>query len=236
MTHAPTTPVAIVTGGSQGLGLALSTALAAEGWSVVTDARDGSALAAAVADLGPGTVHALPGDITDPAHRAALVADARNLGGIDALVASAGALGPSPLPRLEDYPLDALREVLETNVVAQVGLVQQSLPHLRAGGVVVLVTSDAAREAYEGWGGYGASKAALEQIAAVLAEERPDLHVYAADPGDLRTAMHQAAFPGEDISDRPLPETAVPGLRRLLDGTLPSGRYRAADLEPAVAR
>jgi NAD(P)-dependent dehydrogenase (short-subunit alcohol dehydrogenase family) len=231
-----TAPVAIVTGGSRGLGLALAGALAADGWAVVTDARDADALTAAVAPLAPGTVRPVPGDVTDPAHRRALVEAALELGGLDALVASAGALGPSPLPAVEELPLTALRTLLETNVVAQVGLLQAALPHLRAGAAVVLVTSDAAREAYEGWGAYGASKAALEQIAAVLGAERSDLRIYAADPGDLRTAMHQAAFPGEDISDRPLPEVAVPGLRRLLDGELPSGRYRTADIEAVGAR
>jgi NAD(P)-dependent dehydrogenase (short-subunit alcohol dehydrogenase family) len=220
--------VAIVTGASRGLGLALTASLAADGWAVVVDARDAAALHRAVNAL-PGDVLALPGDITDAVHRGDLVAAAAQRGDIRAVVASAGALGPSPLPALATVGLDAFSDVLEANTVAQLGLVQAALPHLAAGAAILLVTSDAARNAYPGWGVYGASKAALEQLAAVLAVEHPALRVYAADPGDLRTAMHQAAFPGEDIGDRPLPETAVPGLRRLLDGDLPSGRHTTAE-------
>jgi NAD(P)-dependent dehydrogenase (short-subunit alcohol dehydrogenase family) len=226
-------PVAIVTGGSRGLGRALVHRLAGHGWAVITDARDARALSEAVEGLPPERVRAVTGDVGHPSHREALVAAASALGGLDALVLNAGALGPSPLPAVADYPLGALAEVLHANVVAQVGLVQAALDVLRPGGVVVAVTSDAARAAYPGWGGYGASKAALERVAAVLAAEREDLRVYVADPGDMRTAMHAAAFPGEDISDRPPPEASVPGLVRLLAGDLPSGRYEVRSLAGA---
>jgi NAD(P)-dependent dehydrogenase (short-subunit alcohol dehydrogenase family) len=222
---------AIVTGAGQGFGLALTASLAARGTTVLACARDADRLRAAAATL-PGVV-ALPGDVTDPAFRAELVAATD--GTLDLLVHNAGELGPSPLPTLEHYPLDALRGVLETTVLAPLALTQLALPLLRrSAGTVVTLSSDAAVDAYAGWGGYGAAKAALDHIAAVLAVEEPDLRVHAFDPGDMRTAMHQRAFPGEDISDRPEPETVVPALLRLLDERLPSGRYRAADLAPAA--
>jgi NAD(P)-dependent dehydrogenase (short-subunit alcohol dehydrogenase family) len=223
---------AIVTGAGQGFGLALTASLAARGTTVLACARDADRLRAATAPL-PGVV-ALPGDVTDPAFRAELVAAAG--GRLDLLVHNAGELGPSPLPTLERYPLDALRGVLETTVLAPLALTQLALPLLRASdtGTVVTLSSDAAVDAYAGWGGYGAAKAALDHLAAVLAVEEPDLRVHAFDPGDMRTAMHQRAFPGEDISDRPDPETVVPALLRLLDERLPSGRYRAADLASAA--
>jgi NAD(P)-dependent dehydrogenase (short-subunit alcohol dehydrogenase family) len=217
---------AIVTGAGTGFGLALTRALSARGTSVIACARDAVRLRAAVADL-PGVL-AVPGDVTKTADRAAIVGAADR---IDLLVHNAGELGPSPLPRLDAYPPDALRGVLETTVLAPLALTQLALPKLRsAAGTVVTLSSDAAVEAYEGWGGYGAAKAALDQIAAVLAVEEPDLAVYAFDPGDMRTDMHQRAFPGEDISDRPAPETVVPAFLRLLDARPASGRYRAADL------
>jgi NAD(P)-dependent dehydrogenase (short-subunit alcohol dehydrogenase family) len=223
---------AIVTGAGQGFGLALTASLAARGTTVIACARDAGRLRAATAPL-PGVV-ALAGDVTDPAFRAELVAATD--GHLDLLVHNAGELGPSPLPALESYPLDALRGVLETTVLAPLALTQLALPLLRASGTgtVVTLSSDAAVEAYAGWGGYGAAKAALDHLAAVLAVEEPDLRVHAFDPGDMRTAMHQRAFPGEDISDRPEPETVVPSLLRLLDERLPSGRYRAVDLAPAA--
>jgi NAD(P)-dependent dehydrogenase (short-subunit alcohol dehydrogenase family) len=224
-------PVAIVTGASRGLGLALARALSAEGWRVVADARDPVALMRAAASL-PGVLP-VAGDVTDAGHRAALVDAAGEP--IDVVVNNASALGPSPLPALADLAPDALEHVLAVNVVAPLALVQLALPYLAPGARIVNVTSDAAVEAYPGWGGYGASKAALEQLTAVLAAERPDLRVYAVDPGDMRTQMHQDAFPGEDISDRPPPEASVPGLLALLAGEPPSGRHRAADLAP-VAR
>ena len=225
--------VAIVTGASRGLGLALARGLADRGWALVIDARGEDALGEAAAELAASTtVLAIPGDVADASHRRDLVAAAGRLGALDAVVNNASLLGPSPQPHLADYPLDELRRVFEANVVGPLGLVQEALPSLRAGGRVVNITSDAAVEAYEGWGGYGSSKAALEHVTAVLAAERPDLRVYRVDPGDLRTQMHQEAFPGEDISDRPLPEVAVPGLLALLEGELPSGRYRAQELVP----
>ncbi len=225
------THVALVTGASQGLGRALATTLAERGWYVVVDARTPDALAAAAAGL-PNVV-AVAGDIADPVHRAALAAAVDTFGRLDLLVNNASALGPSPLPRLADFPPDVLAEVFATNVLAPLALAQLLLPALRgSGGVIVDVSSDAAVEAYEGWGGYGASKAALDQLSAVLAVEEPTLRVYAVDPGDMRTAMHQRAFPGEDISDRPLPETVVPAVLRLLDVRPASGRYRAAEWAP----
>jgi NAD(P)-dependent dehydrogenase (short-subunit alcohol dehydrogenase family) len=230
-------PTALVTGAGRGLGLALARALLADGWSVVTDARRASHLAAAL----PGAV-VVPGDVTDPAHQDALAAAVRGLartGGhrLDLLVNNASDLGPSPLPRLADVPLGAARRVLEVNVLAPLALTQLFLPLLRAaGGTVLNISSDAAVEAYAGWGAYGSSKAALDQLTAVLAAEEPELAVYAVDPGDMRTEMHQAAFPGEDISDRPEPESVVPALLRLIATRPPSGRVRASDLAGSVAR
>ena len=218
-------PTAIVTGASRGLGCALARTLAAHGWTVVADARDRAALARAL-DGAPG-VRQVPGDLTDPEHRVELVRVVAAAGGLDALVCNAGTLGPAPLPSVADLDLAAFTDTLATNTVAQAGLIQAALPVLRPGGVVVAVTSDAAREPYPGWAAYGASKAALEQLAHILGAERPDLRVYRVDPGDMRTAMHAAAFPDEDISDRPPPEASVPGLVRLLGGALPSGRYEA---------
>jgi NAD(P)-dependent dehydrogenase (short-subunit alcohol dehydrogenase family) len=229
--------VAVVTGASRGLGQALAEGLATEGWSLVIDGRDAAALAVAAARLEPllapgATLRALPGDITDEGHRRALVAAAGALGGLDLLVNNAGTLGASPLPSLADYPLDVLRVALEVNVVAQLGVTQAALPLLLASPRprLVNVTSDAGVEAYEGWGGYGAGKAALEQLGAVLAVEYPALTVWSVDPGDLRTQMHQAAYPGEDISDRPDPASVVPAFLELIRSDRPSGRYRAAEL------
>jgi NAD(P)-dependent dehydrogenase (short-subunit alcohol dehydrogenase family) len=227
--------VAIITGASRGLGRALATGLAKQGWRLVIDGRDADALAEARWAM-PGEVVALSGDVTDPAHRAALVAAAAELGGPDLLVNNAGILGPSPQPALAAYPPAALREVYEVNVVAPLALTQIALPALRAaGGAVVNITSDAAVEPYPGWGGYGSAKAALEQAGRVLAAEEPALRVWSVDPGDLRTRMHQEAFPGEDISDRPLPETVVPAFLRLLAERPESGRVRLADLAAGVA-
>ena len=179
------------------------------------------------------TVKAVRGDVADSHHRQALVETAAALGGIDAVVNNASVLGPSPQPPLSDYPTEALREVFEVNVVAPLALVRDASTHLRPGGTVVSITSDAGVEAYEGWGGYGSSKAALEHASSILAVEHPEWRVYWVDPGDLRTQMHQDAFPGEDISDRPLPDVAVPGLLTLIEGERPSGRYRAQELVPA---
>jgi NAD(P)-dependent dehydrogenase (short-subunit alcohol dehydrogenase family) len=219
-------PVAILTGASRGLGLVLARALDERGWQLVVDARGEAALVAATATL-DGTT-AVPGDLADAGHRRALVDAAGRR--IDLLVNNASLLGPSPQPTLAGYPLDELRRVYEVNVLAPLELVQLAVPRMAPGAAIVNVTSDAAVEAYEGWGGYGSSKAALDQLGAILAAEHPDLRVYTVDPGDMRTQMHQEAFPGEDISDRPPPEESVPGLLALIEGSLPSGRYRAREL------
>jgi len=223
-------PVALITGGSRGFGCALATELARRGWRLVIDGRDARVLDAAAATIA-GRVVAVRGDVADPDHRRELQAAVDRLGALDLLVNNASALGPSPLPGLDRYPIADLERVFQVNAVAPLALIQALLPDLRrSSGTIVNVTSDAAVEPYEGWGGYGASKAALDQLSAVLAAEQPPLHVYAFDPGDMRTAMHQDAYPGEDISDRPEPETVVPALLRLLDEAPPSGRYRASDL------
>jgi len=230
------TSTALITGASLGLGRALAAALSERGWRLVVDGRDHDRLAAAVAALPhPEAVTAIPGDVADPDHRAAL---AEAVGPtLDLLVNNASDLGPSPLPPLARLRPDELLRVLAVNTVAPLALVQLTLPELeRAHGRVLDVSSDAAVEAYAGWGGYGASKAALDQLSAVLAVEHPALRIYAVDPGDMNTAMHRAAEPGEDLSGLPSPESVVPALLRLVDDDLPSGRYRAADLQPAVAR
>jgi NAD(P)-dependent dehydrogenase (short-subunit alcohol dehydrogenase family) len=219
-------PVAIVTGASRGLGLALTRAIAERGWRLIVDARGGSALRAATKRL-EGVVP-IAGDLAESDHRGALVDAAGER--IDLLVNNASLLGPSPQPALAAYPLDELRRVYEVNVVSLLALVQLVLPRLRADASIVNITSDAAVEAYEGWGGYGSSKAALDQLTAVLGAEHPELRVYAVDPGDMRTQMQQEAFPDEDISDRPDPDAAVPGILALIDGSKPSGRYRAHEL------
>ncbi|HEY1596032.1 MAG TPA: SDR family oxidoreductase [Thermoleophilaceae bacterium] len=222
-------PTALITGASRGLGRALARTLIRDDWKLVIDARGGAALETVARELGRlGDVTALPGDISDPEHRRALV-DAAG-GRIDLLVNNASTLGPSPQPRLALYPPAELQRVFRVNVLAPVGLIQLALPHIPEGGTIINVTSDAAVEAYEGWGGYGSAKAALEQLTAVLGAENPDLRVYAVDPGDMNTQMHQEAFPGEDISDRPPPEESVPGFIALIEGHLPSGRYRSHDL------
>ena len=225
-------PVAIVTGASRGFGRALAADLAKSGWTLVIDGRGSGALEAVAQtldDLG-ASVDAIVGDVTDPKHRAALIEAAKRRGSLDLLVNNASTLGPSPLPKLEDYSLEELRRVYEVNVFAPLALIQEAMPLLRESrGVVVSVTSDASVEGYEGWGGYGSSKAALDQLHRVLAVEELDVATYVFDPGDMRTDMHQAAFPGEDISDRPEPESVVPTLRRLLELRPPSGRFRSGD-------
>jgi NAD(P)-dependent dehydrogenase (short-subunit alcohol dehydrogenase family) len=227
-------PTAIVTGASRGLGLALAKALASAGHRLVVDARGATELATAERELAAlGDVTAVRGSVVDAAHREALVEAAGPH--VDLLVNNASALGPSPLPPLAEYPVHALEQVLRVNVLAPLALVQLALPRLTPGARVLNVTSDAAVEPYPGWGGYGASKAALEQLTAVLAAEHPELRIYAVDPGDMRTQMHQDAYPGEDISDRPPPEDSVPGLLALIEGHIPSGRYRAAETAAAPA-
>ena len=232
-------PIALITGASKGFGRAVTTALAERGWTLIVDARSGDELRSATHEL-PGVI-AIPGDVTDPGHRAELTkavtqhGQARH-GQLDLLINNASTLGVSPLPQLADYPLDALRDVFETNVIAPLALIQSLAESLTAaGGTIVNISSDAAVETYPGWGGYGSAKAALDQLTAVLGEEEPRLRCYAFDPGDMRTEMHQLAFPGEDISDRPEPGTVVPALLRLIDERPPSGRYQAADLATTLS-
>jgi NAD(P)-dependent dehydrogenase (short-subunit alcohol dehydrogenase family) len=227
------TKTAVITGASQGLGRALAEGLARDGWQLVIDARTGPDLERAAAGLSRLTkVTAIPGDVVDDDHRAELAAAADRLGGADLLVNNASTLGGSPPPALAIYPLPALLDTFEVNVLAPIALTQLLLPQLRrsTAGAVLNVSSDAAVEAYEGWGGYGAAKAALDHASAVLAKEEPAVRVWAVDPGDLRTRLQQEAFPGEDISDRPLPETVVPRLLGLLRDRLESGRYVAGAL------
>jgi NAD(P)-dependent dehydrogenase (short-subunit alcohol dehydrogenase family) len=230
--------VALVTGGSRGLGRALTRELVTAGWRVVTDGRDAAALAEAVAAMPrAGAVTAVAGDVSDPAHRRALAEAVASSGGLDLLVNNASILGPSPLPTLAEYPVDALERVYAVNVLAPLALLQLLLPQLIArNGCIVNVSSDAAAEPYAGWGGYGSSKAALDHLSAILAVEQPGLRVYAFDPGDMNTDMHQQAFPGEDITDRPSPESVIPALLNLLASSRPSGRYRASDLAVAATR
>lgn len=225
--------LAIITGASRGLGLALARRLAHDGYKLVIDARGIDDLEQTRAQLAELTkVIAVPGDVSDADHRRRLVEAAD--GQLNLLVNNASILGPSPQPPLADYPLDTLEQVYRTNVIAPLGLIQLALPLLRQSqGTVVNITSDAASEAYEGWGGYGSSKAGLEQISRILAAEESGVRVYWVDPGDMNTRMHQEAYPGEDISDRPPPETSVPGLINLINSNRPSGRYAARELVPA---
>ena len=226
-----TSHTALITGGSRGLGLALARGLAQLRWNLIIDARGAEALNAARDELARLTsVIAIAGDVTDAAHRGVLASAAAKMGGLDALVNSASILGPSPQPSLLEYPLDVLERVYRTNVIAPLALIQALQYQLKVGACVINITSDAGVEAYEGWGGYGSSKAALEQLSHILAAENPGWRVYWVDPGDMRTQMHQEAFPGEDISDRPLPEVSVPGLIELITGERTSGRYAARAL------
>ncbi len=226
---------ALVTGASRGFGRAIARALAGRGWNLIITARNAGHLRAVRDELASLThVAAIPGDVTDEDHRHVLAVLARGHGGLDAVINNAGALGPSPQPGLLDYPLEILKEVFEANVIGPLGVIQAVRSELKPHARVINVTSDAAVNAYGGWGGYGASKAALEQLSAVLAEENTELKVYWVDPGDMRTDMHQAAYPGEDISDRPVPEERVPGFISLLEGELPSGRYLASELAPVT--
>ena len=224
--------VALVTGASRGLGRALVAELVHRGWQVVIDGRDAGSLAESAATVpAPGSINAVPGDVADPAHRRALADAVAVAGGLDLLVNNASELGPSPQPRLAQYPLPVLERVYAVNTFAPLALCQLLLPQLEnRGGRILNVTSDAAVEAYQGWGGYGSAKAALDRLTAVLAVEHPRLRVYAVDPGDMATDMQQQAFPDEDISDRPPPETVVPALLRLIEGDLPSGRYVRKEL------
>lgn len=225
---------ALITGASRGLGLALARGLAARGWNLILTSRDPERLRSVRDELAQIThVAALAGDVIDPKHREELAVLARGHAGLDAIINNAGMLGPSPQPQLLEYPLEALVEVFLANVLAPLAVIQELQDELKPAARIVNVTSDAGVTAYPGWGGYGASKAALEQLSSVLAVENADLRVYWVDPGDMRTDMHQAAYPGEDISDRPLPESKVPGFIAILDGDLPSGRYVASDVAPS---
>jgi len=227
---------AIITGASRGLGLALARRLAEDGWTLIIDARGEDALENARAELSKHThVIAIPGDVADSGHRAAISEAAHEAGGVDALMNNASILGPSPQPNLLEYPLDVLEEVYRKNVISPLALIQTLSTELKPGARIINVTSDAAVEPYEGWGGYGSSKAALEQLSNILAAENPGLRVYRVDPGDMRTTMQQEAFPGEDIGDRPLPEESVPGFVELLTGDLPSGRYETRALAQKVS-
>ncbi len=222
---------ALITGASRGLGLALARQLAQQGWRLVVDARGADALEIARLELSSKTaVIAIAGDVRDARHRAQLVGAVAHMGGLDVLVNNASLLGPSPQPHLLEYPLEVLERVYQANVLAPLALIQELYQQLKPGACVMNITSDAAVEAYPGWGGYGSSKAALEQLSRILAAENPALRVYWVDPGDMRTQMHQEAFPGEDISDRPPPEESVPGLMALITGSYPSGRYTARAL------
>ena len=222
-------PTAVITGASRGLGRALAVELAGRGWDLILDARGEDDLEKAVSELpGSAGVTAVPGDISDGEHRRRLAESAQ--GGVDVIVNNAGTLGPSPLPALIDLDPDDLDAVLHVNVTSQLAVIQELMPHLAAGGLIVNITSDAGVEAYPGWGAYGASKAALEQVSAVLAAENPHLTVIAFDPGDIRTRMHQEAFPGEDISDRPPPEEVAPSLADIVESPPPSGRVTISEL------
>ena len=235
MSGEPSDRTAMITGASRGLGLALARTLAEDGWTLIIDARTEEALQSARAELSGYThVIAISGDVTDPEHREDLAEAAREVGGVDALVNNASILGPSPQPDLLVYPLDVFERVYRNNVISPLALIQALHSELKPQARIINVTSDAAVEPYEGWGGYGSSKAALEQLSNILAAENPGLRVYRVDPGDMRTQMQQEAFPDEDISDRPLPEESVPGFIELLKGDLPSGRYEARELAVRV--
>jgi NAD(P)-dependent dehydrogenase (short-subunit alcohol dehydrogenase family) len=222
---------ALITGASHGLGLALATALAELGYGLIVNARGAGDLTQASQYLSRlTTVTAIPGDVSDPAHRQALAEVAARAGGLDVVINNASMLGPSPQPELLDYPLEVLEQVFQVNVFGPLALLQAVRHHLHPNACIINVTSDAGVEAYPGWGGYGSSKAALEQMSAILAAENPTLRVYWVDPGDMRTQMQQDAFPGEDINDRPLPEESVPGFLALIDDGFPTGRYQAHNL------
>ena len=230
--------IALITGASRGLGMSLASALAQKGWTLVIDARGKDALEKVRKDLSIRTrVKAISGDISSEKHRKSLFDTVKDLGRLNLLVNNASFLGPSPQPVLAEYPLSILEVVYKTNVFSPLRLTQMMLPFLaKSEGRIINITSDAAIENYEGWGGYGSSKAALDQITHILAAERPELRIYSVDPGDMNTQMQQEAFPGEDISDRPPPETSVPGLLELIEGELPSGRYSARKIVPEEVR
>jgi NAD(P)-dependent dehydrogenase (short-subunit alcohol dehydrogenase family) len=235
-TKTQTTKTALITGASRGLGFALAKTLAQKNWNLVVDARDAEVLEKARVQLAHYTkVIAISGDVSDGNHLLELIDAAKTLGGLDLLVNNASILGPSPQPTLANYPLDVLEQVYKVNVFAPLRLIQLALPLLKPSATLINVSSDAGVEGYSGWGGYGSSKAALEQVSRVFAAEHPEYKIYWVDPGDMNTRLHQEAFPGEDISDRPLPETSVPGLLHLLESDLPSGRYKAREVLEVAA-
>lgn len=218
---------ALITGASRGLGLAIAKKLAEKGWNLIIDARGSDALERSRKVLAKkSSVVAISGDITDPLHRQELSKAVTKAGGLDLLVNNASTLGLSPQPELLKFPVHVLEQVYRTNVFAPLALIQAVQNEFKPGATVINISSDAGKEAYPGWGGYGSSKAALDHLSAILAVENPDLRVYWVDPGDMRTQMHQEAFPCEDISDRPLPEESVPGLLALFEKEQPSGRYK----------
>jgi NAD(P)-dependent dehydrogenase (short-subunit alcohol dehydrogenase family) len=229
-------PHALITGASFGLGRAVAFELARRGWDLTIDARHAEPLASTAQALSElASVQAISGDVGDPSHREQLVAAAAAAGQLNLVINNASDLGGSPLPKLRDLEPTAYELLLRTNVVAPQQLIRAALPYLEPQAVIINVSSDAGVEHYETWGGYGSSKAALDHQTLTWAAEEPDFTWYSLDPGDMRTAMHQAAFPGEDISDRPEPETVVPIVVALIGSGLQSGRYRAADLAVTLA-
>jgi NAD(P)-dependent dehydrogenase (short-subunit alcohol dehydrogenase family) len=229
-------PHALITGASFGLGRAVAFELARRGWALTIDARHAEPLASTAQVLSELTsVRAISGDVGDPEHREQLVAATAAVGQLNLVINNASDLGGSPLPKLRDLEPAAYELVLHTNVVAPQQLIRAALPYLEPQAVIINVSSDAGVDHYETWGGYGSSKAALDHQTLTWAAEEPDFTWYSFDPGDMRTAMHQAAFPGEDISDRPEPETVAPIVVALISSGLPSGRYRAADLSVTLA-
>jgi len=242
MSSTTTPSVVLITGASRGLGREVARLLARQGARLILTARGADALRAAADELrAHAEVVALAGDVADPAHVERLVqAGLDRFGRIDVLVNNASTIGPSPMPTLDAYPLDAFTEVFRVNTLAPLHLIQRVLPSMRARGTgaIVNITSDAAVQAYSTWGGYGASKAALEHLSRVLATELEGsgIRVYTVDPGDMNTQMHQEAEPGVNLSHLPGPEVSAPAIVRLIsDATVPFGRFEAQLPEPALS-
>ena len=227
---------AIITGASRGLGLTLAKALAERGWNLIINARNAEALYQVQKELKQQTeVIAISGDVRDEVHLLQFPEHLQRFGQLDLLINNASTLGASPQPHLMDFPIEAIHQVFHTNVIAPLSLLQRVRPWLHEGSKVINISSDAAVAAYPGWGGYGASKAALDHLSAILAQEQPDWKIYWVDPGDMRTQMHQEAFPNEDISDRPLPETTLPAFLHLIEKDYSSGRYVVPQLLKALS-